>query len=82
VAVALLLAYLAAFVDLAIPLLVLLAVVAAGHDDELLDLHYLLGRAYETLGRKREARREYARVIADSPDFLDAQEHYNTLAPG
>ncbi len=51
------------------------------HDEQLLDLHYLLGRAYEALGRKRDARREYARVIADSADFLDVQERYDRLAP-
>ncbi|MDI3318119.1 MAG: DUF4236 domain-containing protein [Bacillota bacterium] len=51
-------------------------------DPELLELHYLLGRAYEALGRRARARQEYARIVADTPGYRDAEARLRELESG
>lgn len=51
-------------------------------DPDLLALHYLLGRCHEALGKKDAARRAYARVVAEAPDFADTQERLEALRKG
>lgn len=49
-------------------------------DPDLLELHYLLGLAYEAVGKKANAKRAYMRVLADTPGYRDADERLAALA--
>lgn len=51
-------------------------------DPDLLAMHYLIGRCHEALGKKDAARRAYARVVAEVPDFADARERLEALREG
>lgn len=48
-------------------------------DAALLQLHYLLGRAYEATNKKAMAKKSYARVVADTPGYEDAEERWEAL---
>lgn len=43
-------------------------------DATLLELHYLLGRAYEATHKNAMAKKAYSRVVADTPGYKDAAE--------
>lgn len=45
----------------------------------LLQMHYVLGRAYEATNKKAMAKKSYARVVADTPGYKDAAERLEAL---
>ena len=51
----------------------------AADDSELLGVFYQLGRCYEELGQKAEAREAYERVLGLDLDFQDANERLANL---